>query len=456
MHDALRAFAAAAAAALCFSAFPVTMAEAAPLASHDDVQAMLDAYVAAHPHAAIVAGVIDGTTTQAYAALGKEAPVRHIDDRTRFQIGSVTKTFTATLLAEMVLAHEVALDDPIQRYLPPGVTAPSYGGTPITLGALAEQRSGLPPLPANLTAPDPSNPYAGYSEAQLYDALSATKLTRAPGTQYEYSNFGFMLLGQLLANRAHGTYADLMQTRILGPLGLNDTVVTGTPANRAQLVGGYTSDGTPVPPWDQGTLGGAGSIESDLHDVLAYVGANLAAPAGPLGPALAFAQQPREPIGQDDVRIGLAWTTNPNSGITFHNGQTGGYHAFAGFDKATHQAVVVLANVADMTIDQIAVHIFAPTVVPAPTYAAAQSEPSPYAGVYRLLPTFALTIFKRGGELYVQGTGQPALPLALVSGHTYAVQGIDAQITFDVDANGVAKGLTLHQNGIDQHANRAP
>ncbi len=445
-----------AAVAVCMTMFSASPAGAAALATPDEIRATLEGYAAAHPYAVVVAGVIDGDGVHTYAAAGKDAPVRHADERTRFQIGSVTKTFTATLLAQMVTAHEVSLDDPIQRYLPAGVAAPAYAGTPITLLTLGEQRSGLPRLPANLQPRDPANPYAGYTPANLYAGVRGTTLTRAPGAQYEYSNFGFMLLGQLLANREHTTYASLVESRILHPLGMTDTVVTGTPANRAQLVAGYATDGTRQPPWDFGELGAPGSIESDMHDMLIYAEANLRAPAGPLGPAMALAQQPRELIGQDDLRIGLAWMTNPHSGITFHNGQTGGYHSFIGFDRATHQAVVILANVGDMTVDLLGVHIFAPTLVPAPTYAAAQNEPSPYAGTYALSPSFALTVFKRGGQLYVQGTDQPPIPIALVSGHTYAAQGVDAQITFDLDPNGAVKGLTLHQNGVDQHATKSP
>lgn len=69
---------------------------------------------------------------------------------------------------------------------------------------------------------------------------------------------------------------------------------------------------------------------------------------------------------------------------------------------------------------------------------------------------FAITVFKRDGQLYAQGTGQGALSLTLVSGHTFAVQDVDAQITFDVGPSGDATGLTLHQNGIDQHAVKSP
>jgi serine-type D-Ala-D-Ala carboxypeptidase/endopeptidase len=131
-------------------------------------------------------------------------------------------------------------------------------------------------------------------------------------------------------------------------------------------VPGYATDGSPEPPWDIGAFGAAGSIESDLHDMLVYLKANMAAPDGVVGKAMASAQKPRFPIGLGGIlRIGLVWQTNTRSGITWHNGETGGYHAFIGFDRAAGQGVVVLANVADMEIDQLAVYALAP-YIPAP------------------------------------------------------------------------------------------
>jgi len=349
------------------------------------------------------------------------------------------------------------LDDPISKYLPKAVTAPSFDGKPITLRSLAEQNSGLPRLPSNLHPADPTNPYAGYTPMQLYDFLSHYRLTQSPGAQYEYSNLGVTLLGQLLANREHTSYAELLSARVLRPLGMLHTVVIGNSTTRARLVPGYATDGSSQPPWDFGELGAAGSIESDLHDMLIYLKANMAAPTGKLGAAMALAQKPAAPIGLNGaLQIGLIWMTNTHSGITWHNGETGGYHTFIGFDRAGQHGIVVLANVADMDVDQIGVHVLAP-YVPAPhPRDPASEESSPYSGRYAFSPAFAITVFQMHGQLYAQGTGQQPLPLARVSGSIFAAQGVDARITFDVDASGVAKALTLHQDGLDQHALKSP
>lgn len=431
-------------------------ATGAPLASAADIRAALAAYVAGYPHAEVIVGVVEGDQTAVYAANG--AAAGSPDERTIFQIGSITKTFTATLLSQMVQSGQVALDDPISKYLPPGVSAPSYGGKPITLLTLAEQTSGLPRMPPNLTPQSMSNPYAAYTAKELFAALPQTHLTRAPGAEYEYSNYAVTLLGQLLADRARSSYADLIATRILRPLHMNDTTVVGTQASRVMLAPGYAADGTPEPAWDFGALGAAGSIESDMHDMLIYLKANLAAPAGVLGPAMANAQLPRVASGLNGImRIGLIWQTNVRSGITWHNGQTGGYHSFIGFDRRARHGVVVLTNVSDMNVDQLAVHVLAPYIpAPAPPASAAPKEPSPYNGVYPLSSSFAITIFKSGGKLYAQATAQPAFELTASGPNAYRTIGVDALITFDVDAKGNATGLTLHQNGLDQHADRTP
>jgi CubicO group peptidase (beta-lactamase class C family) len=330
-----------------------------------DIQSSLDAYARTYPRAAIIMGVVDGSNTTVYTAAGRVA--QRPDERSTYQIGSITKTFTATLLATMVRAGSIKLDAPIAKYLPALVRVPSYDGKPITVLSLAEQDSGLPRLAPNFAPQDVTNPYADYTPADLYSGLERTKLTRAPGAQYEYSNFGVTLLGQLLANVGHTSYADLVRTKILVPLGMTDTVVTGTAQTRSRLVPGFEPDGTPEPPWDFETLGAAGSIESDMHDMLMYLKANMNAPQGPLGAAMAEAQRPRAPMALGGiVQIGLIWVTNVRSGITWHNGETGGYHAFIGFDRSAHHGVVLLANIADMDLDAIAVHVLAPYVPASP------------------------------------------------------------------------------------------
>ncbi len=155
-----------------------------------------------HQGVGIVIGVIDpsGRRIIAYGK-GDQPDGRPLDGDTEFEIGSITKVFTALVLADMVRDGEVKLDDPAQKYLPAGVTMPTRDGKEITLVDLATHTSGLPRLPTNFAPKDPANPYADYTAKQLYQFLSSYQLTRDPGASWAYSNLGFGLLGHLLSLR---------------------------------------------------------------------------------------------------------------------------------------------------------------------------------------------------------------------------------------------------------------
>jgi len=159
----------------------------------------------------------DGSTSM--AAYGSPGPgAMPLDADSVFEIGSITKVFTAILLADMADRGEVALDDPVAKFLPDGVRVPGRNGRRITLLDLTTQSSGLPRMPDNLRPKDPTNPYADYTPEQMFEFLGRYELTRDIGAQYEYSNLGVGLLGQALARRAGTSYEALVKERILDPL----------------------------------------------------------------------------------------------------------------------------------------------------------------------------------------------------------------------------------------------
>ncbi|MEV0123648.1 serine hydrolase domain-containing protein [Streptomyces sp. NPDC050703] len=272
---------------------------------------------------------------------------------TRFEIGSLTKTFTALLLAEMVARGEVAYDDPIDRYLPGGA-APLPRGSPITLGHLATHTSGLPRLPRGFLLGGASgyfsNPYAHRSRADLWRALARTRPHAAPGTRVRYSNLGVGLLGELLARAAHGpggAYAPLLDERVLRPLGLTRTSCdTGQP----QATGYW--HGRARPAWRIPALPGAGAGRSSPRDLLAVLDFLMdpaSAPPdtpGPLRAALADVTGPRVALPRTGRRIALVWNIRPRPGydLYHHSGGTRGFTAFAGFDPRHRVAVAALAN----------------------------------------------------------------------------------------------------------------
>ena len=429
-------------------------------ASAEDIRRTLAAYITAHPKAMLALGAIRGGKSLTYFVRGTDEASFPLDDRTLFEIGSVEKTFVATLLAQMVQSGSVRLNDPIQEYLPPGIVAPRYKGISITLASLAEHRSGLPGNPPNLASKDFSNPYAGYTIGMLYSALDHYKLIRAPGARYEYSNFAYGLLGQLLANRAHEPFATLIEKHILSPLRMNDTAVVGTPLSKHRLAPAFTYGGAPQGAWDLGALSPAGSMQSNLHDMLVYLRANIDAPAGPLGRAMSFAQRSRVPEDDEDS-IGLAWETNLRYRFVHKAGGTGGYSALIVIDRRRHYGMMFLANVANSAeLGQLMQHLITPADVAAPTYwAFIKKQPSLFSGDYPIPangPHFALSIFKYRGKLYVQTPQSSPEQLGERKRGRYSWSSVKAIITFSHATGGRVTGLTVLQDGQNTRAQKKP
>ena len=293
----------------------------------------------------IVVGAVAPCGREVYAyGKTKVTGGQAVDENTVFEIGSIGKVFTAVLLADMVARGEIALDDPIERYLPADVSVPTYEGESITLADLATHTSGLPLIPENLAPADDYNPYADYTVQQMYDALGQIQLTHDIGTQYEYSNLGWGVLGHVLSLRSGMTYEKLVTTRIAGELGMPDTRETLTPEMQRHLATGYRF-GEPMPLWDNPTLAGAGALRSTASDMLTFLAANLDLTPSPLYAPMHLTQEPRLTI-DPSWQIGLGWEirTYGSQQIIEKRGATGGYWSFAGLSRDRQTGVVVLTN----------------------------------------------------------------------------------------------------------------
>lgn len=437
---------------------------ASPVPLNAEISKILAERVDNRQSVGIVVGVIEpaGRRVIAYGSLAKNNK-RPLNGDTIFEIGSATKVFTSLLLTDMVQRGEVALTDPVAKYLPANVKMPERGGRSITLEDLSTHTSGLPRMPANLAPKDPANPYADYSVEQLYQFLSSYQLTRDIGAQYEYSNLGGGLLGHALARRAGMDYEALVKTRICDPLGMTSTRITLSPEMKARLATGHNASMDPVSNWDLPTLAGAGALRSTANDLLSFLAANLGYTKSPLAPAMAAMLKIRRPTGVPDLEIALGWHvfTSHGNEIIWHNGGTGGYRSFIGFDPKTQAGVVVLSN-AETTagVDDIGRHLLDPQV---PLLAAPKQHKETavdpklfdgYAGRYELAPSFILSVTREGDHLFVQATGQPKFEVFAEGSKDYFLKVVDAQITFETDAQGRAVALVLHQNGMDQRAKR--
>jgi CubicO group peptidase (beta-lactamase class C family)/lysophospholipase L1-like esterase len=415
------------------------------------------------PGIGIVVGVLDSGAKKIYAVGEMGEGHRAPDGDTMFEIGSVTKVFTSTALAEMVQRGEVSLDDPISRFLPAGQKTPEWNGRPITLVDLATHTSGLPRLPTNLTFKDPANPYADYTVEQLYSFLGSATLLSEPGARYTYSNLGAGLLGHILGLRAGTDFESLIKARICRPLGMTDTTITLSPEQAARFAGGHNGRYQPAGPWDLPTLAGAGALRSSANDMLKFLAANLGLLPSTLDSALTMTHTRRKEAEATGFAVGLGWHIRDSSGqeLLWHNGQTGGYHSFIGINPKDRRAVVILYNCA-RDIDDIGFHIL-DSQIPLRREAAIRLRQEislgedilrRYIGQYRLTPASTLTIRQRGKRLFAQATGQNEIEIFPESEKEFFYKFIDAQLTFESGPGGDITAMVLHQDGQDTHAPR--
>ena len=409
-------------------------------------------------NAGIVIGLVTpgGTTYSVYGS--RDSTGAPVDEHTVFEIGSITKAFTGILLADMVRRGAVAFDDPIQKYLPPTVAVPTRDGRQITMVDLATHTSGLWRLPPSFAPADPANPYADYTVEQLYAVLSGHTLSRDVGAEYEYSNYGFGLLGHVLALRAGTTYEGLIAARVANPLGMTSTGIALTPDMRARLAQGHVGT-TAVSQWDIPTLAGAGALRSTAEDMVRFVRANMGLWGTPLLPAMEASHEPRHRAGSDAMQIGLGWYILIRDGrqIVWHNGGTGGYRSFVGFQRDGSLGVVVLTN-SNRSVDDIGYHLLDPGLPLEDVRVAVAVDPevlATYAGRYQLAPSVVFDVTVADGRLFAQLTGQPQFEVYPSSSTEFFYTVVDAQLSFVVE-QGKVVAVTLHQNGRDIRATRIP
>lgn len=399
----------------------------------------------------IVVGVVDaqGTSYFSRGRFSRDGD-RPVSEDTIFEIGSITKAFTAVLLADMVKRNLVALDDPVQKYLPSLAYMPSHGDKHITLGNLATHRSGLPRLPDDFEAKDMENPYVDYTDKRMLQFLAGHELSRDIGAKYEYSNLGVGLLGYALSRHAGKSFEQLVIDRISEPLGLKDTRITLSDEQRSRLAQGHVA-GRPAKNWDFDALAGAGALRSTARDMLRFLSANLGLAETRLSNALQATHRDRFETGQPELSVALGWHvwTKYGTTIIWHNGGTGGYHSFCGFIPQKGLGVVVLTNSSE-DIDDIGLHVLDPKFElkavrkTTPVQGAMLDD---YSGYYELQPGVVFHITREGNQLFAQLTGQDKYPVYPESDTKFFYKVVDAQLTFVRGGDGKVEHLVLHQNG---------
>lgn len=340
--------------------------------TQEEIEAIVEPFTRKKSNLNLVVGIID-KDSQKVDKFGQfqensPAPPR---EHMLFEIGSITKVFTATLLSILVENQELELQAPVSSLLPEYKNLPEH----ITLESLVTHTSGLPRLPANfikVAKKNADNPYADYTVDHLNEYLRNYTEKGATFGQISYSNLGAGLLGHVLARYLDLSYEDAIITRICNPLGLKNTRITLTDEQRARLAIARSPQGKPVSNWDLPTLAGAGALRSDADDLLKFLSANLKPAQTPWESAINQTHklrcdqfpppgaipkllsqigklwQRKSRINQKEIGIALGWFIIDLPGVDqriyWHNGGTGGYRSSMSFVKETGTGVVVLCN----------------------------------------------------------------------------------------------------------------
>jgi len=276
------------------------------------------------------------------------------DINTVFEIGSITKTFTTILTANMYLKGHFT-DDTVGHYLPAnGVTMPSRESVEISLIHLATHTSGIPrspqrdpsfPLPGGY---DPLNPYAVYTTEHIYDYLTNYCILEfTPGSWWSYSNTGMGLLGHIIGLVDGTSYKTVLQREIFDVLGMDNSSLFLNEQQRGNLALGHNTSMEIVPNWYANDIfQGAGFIKSSLNDMFTYLEANMGLVETPLRDAMDLTHQPQMHQGSMGDQ-GLGWyilELDDGQRVVYSGGDTNGYSAYIGFNKSALTGAIVLLN----------------------------------------------------------------------------------------------------------------
>ncbi|MDO9092192.1 MAG: serine hydrolase [Rubrivivax sp.] len=421
-----------------------------------------------HQGVGLVAAVVDGKQV-VFAAAGR----RHLASETAphadtlFEIGSITKTFTALLLADSVQRRELALDDPVEDALG-GARLRDSTGAPITWADLATHRSGLPRLPTNMKPAAAADPYADYSLDALRSFVADWRPEVPRDSRWVYSNLGYGLLGQALALRSGLSYARMLRERVLQPLQL-DSMVLATPGLRVEgLASGHDAQRRAVPHWHFDAMAPAGALLGSARALARYAQAALGLVDTPLQAAFTLALTPRATGGTTATGMGLGWMFGPLPGVpsrrgAVHDGATFGFASSLILDPQHPQrprAALVLAN-AQMSVQDLALHALDPATPPRdlaaetrriqsqtqrPAASVDAIELTALAGTYALSPQFKVTVRVRDGRLFSQATGQGEFELFALDARRWFARVATLELHFE-GSSGAPPAFVLLQAG---------
>jgi CubicO group peptidase (beta-lactamase class C family) len=294
-----------------------------------------------NPNAAgISIGIIQNGVIHRYHYGAANKQTRHLPSaNTLYEIGSVTKTFTGTVLAQAVIDGKVSLEDDIRKFLPGKYPNLSFKGKAITLKDLANHTSRIPPMPDDIEKQrnfNPIIPERNYDSTMYYPALHRVKMDTIPGIKFNYSNWGISLLGHILEKVYGQPFPALVTKYVSKPFGMKNTHYELTSNQKKNLALPYTDNGRLGPFQDEGIFLPAGGIHANLDDMLIFVKQQISES----NPAVKLTHQPT--VGN----VGLGWGVRDNGTYRDfqHNGSTLGFLAHVSVFPEFGSGLVVLAN----------------------------------------------------------------------------------------------------------------
>lgn len=422
-----------------------------------NMQTLIQEYVEENEAVGATVGLIEHGEMQFFSYGQKSIQDNELmSEETIFEIGSITKLFTTLILMDMTTNGNVQLDAPIEAYLP-DIKTPEFEGKKITLRHLATHHSGLPSLPDNFNPKDPMNPFEDYTAKDLYHFLSHYKLKVAPGESFEYSNIGMGLLGYILSKKEGVDYEELVRSHLCENLEMKNTKITLSNKMEKHFAKGYHKK-QEVPHWDIPILAGAGAFRSNIKDMTQFLAASMGLLNSPLNDLLKQCHIIQRPAGPLSDEIGLGWMISHSNtaDVIWHNGGTGGFRNFLGFNPKTQKGIVVLSNSSEGWPDAFSLCLLDPETYTKPTINEALAKDLEYLkqfeGSYELIinqQKMDLTIKVKNLEL-VFANSEGELNLLPESFGVFTLKGMAGQklrFIFN-DIHNILKAQMVRSNGL--------
>ena len=371
---------------------------------------------------------------------------RPITPDSQFQIASLTKIFTALLLAKSERLGKVSRHDPVARYLLPPDDPNAERLAPITLLLLATHHSGLPREPSIAPSPAPGDayPFAGFTRQQLIEALRTDGAVAPYDLVFSYSNFGFSLLGQALAEAWQSDYADLLGEAVLRPLGLSGTMVASPGAALPDDLAPGHAHGRRIAGWTFDGAAPAMGLLSSVRELARFLGLTLGGPGAPMYEDIVETMRPLRSTDYGNVGMGWGIAGDPANPTYLQSGGIAGYQSFLGLTPGRRRGVALLASMA-ANLEALGCTLLGlPVPSPNPPTVANSAD---YIGRYPLAPNFMIAVTDKSGALYFRAAREPGAWMKPLGADEFVMAGFPSKVAFLRNASGQVAYLTWERSG---------